>query len=188
MFDDYGSRFRTETPDPNGGFYLLLFLAILLLIVAACRGTEWLGGILRRRREHYHSAEQVERRRQEREEAYRAARSASAERQARAYYRKHADLLAEECPPELFESLLRSHHPDGVSPEAAWDAARDIIAHLQPIVRRGLAQRAERREEVETLNRQIQSLHRQIRRVRAGTSMRRASAPKSTISNCRSAI
>jgi hypothetical protein len=167
MLDDTGSRFRdAAASDPNALGVLCGVFAILLLILALCQGWQWLTASLKRRREHYHSPEQVEQRCREREEAYRAARSASAERQARAYYRKHADLLAEECPTELFESLLRSHNPDGVSPEDAWDASRDIIARLQPIVRRALERRAEREQGARKIAREIRACREKITRLR----------------------
>lgn len=168
-FDSTGTRFPSgvtrsdfdrptadENAPPWGGL-----CAGLVLLLVLYQGWVWVSGLLRNRRELYHSPEQVQERRQVREEADRHARVCAAERQARRYYRKHAELLAEECPPELFESLLRSHLPGGVSPEGAWDSSRDIIANLQPIVRRAVQRKAERADAVRKIDREIRALRRE---------------------------
>lgn len=97
----------------------------------------------------------------------------SALAQVETFYRKHADLLQESCPPELFRTLVRSNIPDDLPAEKAWAGVRDVIAALQPLVASAKERRAqdekrkrERAREVRDINHQIEEHRQEIARMR----------------------
>lgn len=147
----------------------------------------------RRRAEARERAEQRERERLTREEARRQrlaeerarrearaaeerrrreARSARAE--AEAHYRAHAGLLEDVLPPALFRAEVAALFPPEASPEAAWQASRDLIARMQPLVREARERRREgerrereRADRLRDIDAQIRARESRIRTLRA---------------------
>jgi hypothetical protein len=105
----------------------------------------------------------------------RARHQATAARQeAEAYYRLNAALLEDVLPPSLFKAEVEAAFPSGTEPEAAWQTARDLIAHMQPLVRQERERRrqetelqARRAEEARDIDTQIRAHEARIRTVRA---------------------
>lgn len=133
----------------------LAFELFMLALPSLLRG--WERDRPRRERAHAEARERAAAREQERAgreearrrkradgQARREARAAEAQsrrdalaarQEAEAYYRAHAELLAYALPPSLFRAEVASAFPAGIGPAEAWQAARDLIARMQPLVR-----------------------------------------------------
>jgi hypothetical protein len=68
-----------------------------------------------------------------------------ARREALRYYNRHADLLAEECPPSLFRAHLSSATGDHLPVDQVWKAMRELLGRLEVHCQEGRRQQAERK-------------------------------------------
>ncbi|MGL4552052.1 MAG: hypothetical protein ACRC33_12805 [Gemmataceae bacterium] len=180
-----------------GGWAVGVFLAFEVLMLALPGMLDaWDAGRPARERARADAREQASARRQQRAEREetrrrnrsdarerRSARAAEAQarrdalaarREAEAFYRTHAALLADVLPPALFRAEVESALPPGTRPEAAWQVARDLIGRMQPLVREAQESRREeerrdreRAERLRDIDAQIRAREARIRTLRA---------------------
>ena len=181
-----GLPFAFASPDPRDGCVILIFLILAVLMLALPSMWEcWKRGRPQRERvraaareraaenvrsreeqeeaRHQRRVDQANRREAKAAQARGRQQAAAARQEAETYYRANAALLGGVLPAALFRAEVESAFPSGTASEAAWQAARDLIARMQPLVRQ--EQERLRQEEEREVRRaeQVRELDKQIR-------------------------
>lgn len=183
-----------------GGWAVAVFLAfeaLMLALPSLWQG--WQAGRPARERRRVEARERSAVRARQRQEADETRRQRRAERQrnrvaraeavtarrdtlaarqeAEAYYRAHAALLGDVLPAALFRAEVEATLPAGAGPEAAWQAARDLIGRMQPLVRQEQERRRQEQERQARLAEQVRDIDTQIRAAEARIRALRATGP-----------
>jgi hypothetical protein len=74
------------------------------------------------------------------------ASDANAKWEAETFYKRHASLLAESLPPELFLANVAAAFTPGIGSSQAWEIARDLIAEMQPLLQQGRERQREQKK------------------------------------------
>jgi hypothetical protein len=115
--------------------------------------------------------------REEKVQLHREQRDAARARaEAEAFYRANEELLRDVLPPSLFRSELQTSFPDGIGAAAAWAAARDLIARMQPAVERQRQRQRKEQERQRKRAEQVRQIDEEIRTCEAKIAQLRSSA------------
>lgn len=92
-----------------------------------------------------------------------------ARHEALRYYNRHADFLAEEFPPSLFQAHLSSSTGDHLTSAQVWTAVRELLGRLEVHCQEGRRRQTERNARRKQIDKEIFEMEAKIEKLKKGT-------------------